>query len=280
MATILTACAGNHTEKQNETPCRKMQVAAPQPGDVMASVNLTVAEGKRLIAKGIAAYQPVQEKLTSGMVIITRGSTNTYIAEELAGLDAPNGAFMTGRITPEGRSIQVDASIGEIVLVDGKRVEMSYPEALAQMRPGDIVFKGANMLNYALNQAAVCVGAPDGGTVGKLRPYTAEPGKGQLIVPVGLEKEVPGDLREYEKLFGEGVEKITQLPPRVLVHQNAILFTEIEALKTLAGVQVAPYAAGGLSGREGGISLAVYGPKAEVEKALAVVAAIQGEPAF
>ena len=57
-------------------------------------------------------------------------------------------------------------------------MSIRYPR---QMEPRDIVFKGANMLNYAKRQAAVCVGAPDG-TVAKLRRYT-DNGRGRWICP-------------------------------------------------------------------------------------------------
>ena len=70
----------------------------------------------------------------------------------------------------------------EIVLMKGKPADISYADALARMNAKDIVFKGANMVNYAKRQAAVCVGAPDGGTVAKLRKYTDE-GKGRWIAP-------------------------------------------------------------------------------------------------
>jgi len=80
-----------------------------EPNDVLAQVNLTVAEGKRLIVGGIANDEKVKARLASGMVIITRGTTNTYIAERLAGLTAPHGSFMNGHIIPEGApSIEVE----------------------------------------------------------------------------------------------------------------------------------------------------------------------------
>ena len=50
--------------------------------DVFLDVNLTVSESKRLIAKGIINMPLVKDKLQKGMIIITKGSTNSYIAEE------------------------------------------------------------------------------------------------------------------------------------------------------------------------------------------------------
>jgi len=86
-------------------------------------------------------------------------------------------------------------------------------------------------------------------------------------------------LNDYEKIAAVKTEQLAYVP-RVWVHQNAEIFTEIEALKTFAKVNVVPFAAGGLAGREGGISLAVYGAKEEVQKVLDLVSSIQGEGAF
>lgn len=274
IALLLAACANRERETQTN------QDVVMQDNEVVAGINLTVSEGKRLIAEGIANHPLVKQKLERGMIIITRGTTNTYIAERLAGLSAPHGSFMTGNITPEktGRVNENLPSIPEIILVDGKPVEITYTDALKQLQKDDIVMKGANMLNYEKKQAALCVGAPDGGTVGRLRPYVGE-GKAKFIIPVGLEKEVFGDLTVYEKAFSQEVKQLKYVP-KVFVHPNGEIFTEIEALKIFGDVKAIPFAAGGIAGREGGISLAVYGTQEEVQKVLDAVGRIQGEEPF
>lgn len=279
---LMASCAQEKKEDHSMEQVKKVQkVASLQEGEVIAGINLTVAEGKRLIAKGIANHPLVKAKLQKGMVIITSGSTNTYIAEELAGLNAPRGSFMTGNITPQGTPGVNDGQerVPNIVLVDGKKVDLNFEDALAQTGEGDIVFKGANMLNYEKKQAAVCIGAPDGGTTARIRKVTTGEGKAKLIVPIGLEKQVSGDLNDYEKIAATKTEQLAYVP-RVWVHQNAEIFTEIEAIKTFAAVNIVPFAAGGLAGREGGISLAVYGSKEEVQKVLDLIASVQGEAPF
>ena len=280
---LLIACM-EQAKKGNETKTNEMEneqsLPEIQEGDVIAGVNLTVAEGKRLIAKGIVNYFPVKERLQKGMVIITSGTTNTYIAEELVGLNEPRGSFMTGNIIPKGRTSVSEGltRYPNITLIDGKQVDINYEEALKKIEAGDIIFKGANLLNYDKKQAAVCIGAESGGTTTIVRNHTGD-GKGRLIVPIGLEKETYGDLHSYEKLLETDVEQLTYIP-RVWVHQNADIFTEIEAIKALASVNVAPFAAGGIAGREGGVSLAVYGKKEEVQKILDIISTIQGEEPF
>ena len=247
--------------------------------EYMTTARLTVSESKRLIAKGIAANKDVKDRLENGFVIITLGTTNTYLAEELAGLSAPRGSFVTGRIFPSSKE---DFARGmkrqsEIVLMKGKPADISYADALARMNAKDIVFKGANMVNYAKRQAAVCVGAPDGGTVAKLRKYTDE-GKGRWIVPVGLEKETTQDLFEIQKITNGDIQR-GKGTVRLNVTQGNI-YTEIEAMKEFADVDVHVTAKGGVDGAEGGVSLLICGTKAEVEKAENIVKQLQGEPAF
>ena len=247
--------------------------------EYMTTARLTVSESKRLIAKGIAANKDVKDRLENGIVIITLGTTNTYLAEELAGLSAPRESFVTGRIFPSSKE---DFARGmkrqsEIVLMKGKPADISYADALARMNAKDIVFKGANMVNYAKRQAAVCVGAPDGGTVAKLRKYTDE-GKGRWIVPVGLEKETTQDLFEIQKITNGDIQR-GKGTVRLNVTQGNI-YTEIEAMKEFADVDVHVTAKGGVDGAEGGVSLLICGTKAEVEKAENIVKQLQGEPAF
>lgn len=245
----------------------------------LVTKRLTVSESKRLIAKGISANKEVRERLQNGIVIITLGTTNTYIAEELVGLQAPRGSFVTGRIYPTGKEdfAKELERCPEIVLVNGKISDISYAEALVRMDEKDIVLKGANMLNYAKRQAAVCVGAPDGGTVAKLRKYTDQ-GKGRWIVPIGLEKETTQDLFEMQRLVNE-----SPCRAKGTVRLNATqgnVYTEIEAIKEFADIDVFVTAKGGIDGAEGGVSLLLCGTMEEVEKASNVIEQVIGEPEF
>lgn len=247
---------------------------------VVQTVTLTVAEGKRLIAKGLAKYAPVCEKMDNGIVIVTRGSSNTYLAEELLQTNLIHGAFLTGRIQPAGSSPlspQGDR-IGEFVIRNGvHEPETKFIEGLRAMQPGDIVFKGANLVNYEDRKAAVCIGHPTGGTMGMFLPFVEEKGV-RLIIPVGLEKQTSQDLEELETKSRADHENGGKLPwMKVLPGE---VFTEIEAIQQFADVEVYQLASGGIAGAEGGIMLALKGDPAEVEKAVAAVGAVQGEPAF
>lgn len=248
--------------------------------DVYAGINLTVSESKRLIAKGVSELPIVKNKLHKGMIIITKGSTNTYIAEELIGKSIEHGSFLTGHFVPKGQiELNKDKKkISEIILKDGKQLDITYVEALKMLQHNDIVLKGGNLLNYSNKQAAVCIGAPDGGTTYRFLPYIGDD-KAQLIIPIGLEKETSANLEIYEEALNAGNERMNFVP-KLHLYKTGMIFTEIEAIKQFADVKVFPYGVGGVSGREGGVSLVIAGTKDEVEKVIELVKTIQGENPF
>jgi len=243
-------------------------------------VILTPAESKRLIARGLARYAPVRERMESGTVIITRGSTNTAVVEELLQIRLARATFLTGRFQPEG-SDRLEAQgpvLGEVVIRDGVHVpEMKFIEALRTAREGDLIFKGANLVNYREKKAAVCIGHPAGGTMGLFMPFV-ESGKVRLIIPVGLEKQTSQDLDALELKSRAGYERNRAVPwLKVLPGE---IFTEIEAIRQFAEVEVYQLASGGIAGAEGAVTLALEGTPDAVATALEVVASIQGEPPF
>ena len=274
--TFMTSC----TQKTENEVVKTTPEAIVSKDDVFAGVNLTVSEGKRLIAKGIMAMPSVKEKLEKGMIIVTKGTTNTYIAEELLNKSVEHGSFVIGHFAPEGQT-PVNAEkkqMKEVVIKDGKVIDVGYDEALKMLEPGDIVMKGGNLLNYSMKQAAVCIGAPDGGTTYRFLPYVGDD-KAQLIIPIGLEKETSANLEMYEEALNAGNERMNFVP-KLHLYRNGMIFTEIEAIKQFADVKVFPYGVGGVAGREGGVSLVVAGTKDEVEKALELVKSVQGEKPF
>ena len=274
--TFMVSC----TQKaENEVVKTTPEVMASKD-DVFAGVNLTVSEGKRLIAKGIMAMPSVKEKLEKGMIIVTKGTTNTYIAEELLNKSIEHGSFVIGHFAPEGQSpVNADKrQMQEVVIKDGKVLDVTYDEALKMLEPGDIVMKGGNLLNYSMKQAAVCIGAPNGGTTYKLLPYVGE-GKAELIIPIGLEKETTANLEILENTLNAGNERLNSVP-KLYMFRTGTVFTEIEAIRQFADVKVFPYGVGGISGREGGVSLVISGSETEVNKVLELVKTIQGERPF
>lgn len=242
-----------------------------------AEVVLTVAESKRLIAKGVAALDYIQEKMQKGIIVVTTGSTNGYIYEELTGQKIDRRAYLTGRTTPaKGAPSWKVEPLKDLVLVDGQPdPSLDRFTALERMSSGDVYIKGANALNYAAGVAGVSIGHPRGGTLGGALG-TIVGSKLRLLIPVGLEKEIPFDIEEAAALLAEPDERLGTVHSLWPVRGH--IFTEIEALETLCGVEAIPVAAGGIAGAEGAVRLLLIGSEEAVKNAVALVESIQGEP--
>ena len=241
---------------------------------------LTVAEGKRLIAKAVAQMPVVKHALANGMVIICKGTTNTYVAEELLGQNIASGDFVIGNVTPAKGDVVLAAKkkMPEVVLVKGKHQPgVSLDEALSKLQAGDVIIKGGNMLDYCNKTVGVWIGSPTGGTTGKIVPPVIAR-KAHLVIPIGLEKQVAGLGTEIVDKINEPVSSITRLPSMWLLRGHIV--TEIEALDILADVRAFQASAGGIGGAEGASWLVWRGNGSNVRKALGIVEGIQGERPF
>ncbi|MGI6460212.1 MAG: hypothetical protein ACOX5J_08975 [Candidatus Hydrogenedentales bacterium] len=252
-------------------------------GAVQAQVILTVSEGKRLIAKAVAEMPIVKKALQDGMVIIARGTTNTYVAEELTGRTIAHGAYVVGWTGPEkgGKALESGERIEDIVLVNGQvQPGMNMDEALNALKAGDVVIKGANAVDREQQTAGVLIGGgpqSTAGTTGKIYPVVISR-KAHLVIPIGLEKQVQGSVVDIANKMREPLESLNSVPSMFLVSGH--ILTEIEALELLTGASVFQAAAGGIGGAEGASRLICRGSREQVEKALAIAESVQGEPAF
>lgn len=247
---------------------------------VAYSFALTVSESKRLIAKGVVALPAVQKARRDGMVIVTKGSTNAYVVEELTGEPVRKGAYVLGRTVPAKADTATvfEGNLPILVLNRGQRVEMSLEEAIAHSQRGDVVIKGANALNYRARMAGLLVGHPQGGTMGTVIGTVYGTGL-HMVIPVGLEKEVAGDIRELAARVGQSPEVSRAAMPALWPIEGEIV-TELEALALLTGCEAHQIGAGGLCGAEGASWFAVWGTKAQVAACKALIESLLGEPPF
>jgi hypothetical protein len=245
---------------------------------VKAQVVLTVAESKRLIAKGVAQLEIVRDRLREGVIMVSSGTTNGYIVEELLGEAIDKRAYVTGRIKPAGKQLHWPASRPDVVLRNGVLdPSLDRFTAVDAMGPGDIYMKGANALNYQMGVAGILIGHPKGGTIGGVIGSIISR-KMHLLIPVGLEKEVAFDIDEVAERIAEEDEGLANITSLFAVRGS--IFTEIEALYTLAGVDAVQAGAGGISGAEGGVWLLLEGTEGQVTQALEIVEELHGEPSF
>jgi len=249
-------------------------------GIVQAQISLTVSESKRLIAKAIAQMPIIKKAMKDGMVIIARGTTNTYVSEEILDKSIERGAFVTGKVYPKkgGKRLNPSTKLSEIILINGKADEqISYSEAVKKLKAGDVMIKGANALDNKNKTVGVYIGSSSGGTTGKFLPYVVAK-KAYLVIPIGLEKLITGDLIELSNKMRDPVESLNKVPSMFLLTGEIV--TEIEALKILTGVSAFQSGAGGIGGAEGGVRLVLRGSRDQVENALNIVEGIYGEPPF
>ena len=255
--------------------------AQEAPGDtVQAQVVLTVSESKRLIARAVVEMPMVKRALEDGVLILAKGTTNTYIAEELTGKPVPHGAYVYGRTYPAqgGKTLPEVEAMSEVTIVRGEvQEDWALADAVKQLRPGDVVIKGANALDYENKTAGVLIGSKTGGTSGTIMPYVVAR-KAHLIIPVGLEKQIAGQVLDTQLKLREPMESLNDIPSMFLLTGHVV--TEIEALQILTGVDAFQAAAGGIGGAEGSVRLVCRGTREQVRKALDLVQSIQGEPPF
>ncbi len=246
--------------------------------DAYFSFSLTVAEGKRLIGKGVAALPQVQRAMAEGIVVVTRSTTSGYVLEELLGEEVDRCSFVTGRTLPSAHPERGELLTGdtpEMVLRNGEvQEDTAADDLLDELRAGDVIIKSPNALDYRGRQVGYLIGAPTGGTVGR---YLG-PAHGRhlwFVAPCGLEKQVASDLVEASRLLMSGGDRLRG--PSLWVTPAEIV-TELDAIRLLTGAQAMQIGAGGVMGAEGAAWITAYGTDAQVEAAQALVAEVHGEP--
>jgi hypothetical protein len=248
---------------------------------------VTVAAGKRLIGKAMAGHPAVRSVLEKGTLVIIAGSTNGYAAEEILAATGQSEGFTRRRFvrgvtlppamptTAEGRLPEDRPFPGDVVLRDGVwQKGKTIFDAADDLREGDVVLKGANALDLVRREAAILIGHPKMGTVGAA--LTAAVGRRvRLILPVGLEKRVPGDLSALAAILNSPGAKGARLLP-----VPGEVFTEIDAVALLTGAQAVLVSAGGICGAEGCCWLAVSGTTGQMAAADLLFQEVAKEPPF
>jgi len=225
--------------------------------------------------------------MKTGTLVIIAGTTNGYVAEEiLKNLGVSHGfsrkRFFRGIILPPSQAVTSEGRLpdeskfpGDVVITKnvwqrGKTVL----DVIDDLKEGDIILKGANALDLQNKRAAVLIGHPKAGTI--IVALQAVLGRRvSLILPVGLEKRVSGNLDELAaKVNVSGAEgyRLFPVPGQV--------FTELDAVTLLTGASAEIIAAGGVCGAEGSVLIAVSGTVEQEEAAEKLFTSVASEPAF
>jgi hypothetical protein len=250
---------------------------------VLAEVVLTTSESKRLIGKGVASMGVVKEALKSGLIVIIKGSTNSYVAEELLGEHIEKERYGVGIVVPGMLSVILpEESIPPIIIEKGKvRKDLSLEEALKMLNAGDVLIKGANALDPNGITGVFLGRSPtsEGGTIGLSLGTVV--GRGvNFIIPVSLEKLIPLPVKEVVAQLNDKEVSLTMGLTVNMMPTMGKVVTEIEAFKILAGVEALNIGGGGVGGAEGARIFLLKGDEEAVTKAFNLVQSIKGEPPF
>ena len=242
-------------------------------------VTLSVAEAKRLIAKGTASLPQVQRAMKNGTIIIAGGTTNGYVAEELTGLEMDKARYTAGVICGGHCCITPpETRLEPLVLQQGKPVDISWTEALSAMGHEDIFIKGGNALDLEGN-FGVLLGSSTGGTIGAALGSLAARNI-ELLAPIGLEKLVPS-VHDAAALLGIGrLDYSRGVRCGMQVVSGATIITEDTALALLSDCDVNVAAKGGIGISAGSTTLAFAGDDQEFDQAIAVLDSVLGERAL
>ncbi len=222
-------------------------------------ITLTPGESKRIIAMGVKKLPVIQQALRKGIILITLGTTNAYVLEELTGKKVDHNRYAAGIINGTAAVVPKDKRLTMVALKNGK--ETGSEGIINEMTSGDLIIKGANALGPD-GIAGVMMANPAGGTTGGLIGTIMAKGI-NLVIPVGLEKSIPYSVLDISKRIGiQRCIKATGLPVGMMPLPGKVI-TEVEALTLLGADDVFPIGSGGVDGGEGSVTLCVVGDKAE-----------------
>ncbi len=244
-----------------------------------AAFTLIPSESRRLIAKGVAAMKEVRDAGERGYTIICGGTTNGYVAQEILGAnDIPPERYTAGTVCSRVLCT-TDAdkrSPFPIILFQGKKVAKTIPEALNDFHLETVIIKGANAIGPSGKVAVISSGF-DGGTMGATLGTAVSQGL-KYIVPVGLEKLVSSVEDSCSWTGAKTLDYSMGADVGMFITPHALVVTEIEALRILAGVNSKHVASGGIGDCAGAVVIVAEGAEENMKKAISIIEKIKGEP--
>lgn len=230
-----------------------------------AVVVLHPGAAKRLIARGVAALPQVRRALEEGIVVVTLGTTNAYVVEELLGRPVDKTSHCAGYIGRELSAVPGERRGREVVLDHGRPVELQPDELLQRLSAGDVVIKGGNLLD-PFGMVGVFMGAPNGGTVGRYMAAAMARGV-EIVIPISRLKSVHTPVTELARELGIGrVSRSMGFGVGVYPLVGTVV-TETEAVESLYGVEARHIASGGVGPGEGAVTLSLSGEEDAVGRA-------------
>ena len=238
---------------------------------------LTVAEGKRLIARALAQDPRVLDAAQNHTLVIVAGTTNGYIVEELfraLGLgEFDRSTFFRG-IFKGPKAAHMSSVVEDIVIREGKVIRGKViTDIEPELKGGDMILKGGSAVYLPDAQAGVVIGNERLGTLSPIN--AAHYGRRvQVIIPVGLEKRVDDPIADIVNF----VNAPDMTGTRMAIAPGEA-YTELDALES-TGVDAFLLAAGGVGGYEGSVLIGIEGDEEDVDAADGLIRSVKGEPGF
>lgn len=242
-----------------------------------AVFTLTPAESKRLIAKAVVEMEEVKIAKERAYIILSGGTTNGFIAQELL-KDKINPERFTAGTNVCGFLCVTnpdDRHPFPVILEKGQVIKKDFKAALEDFSIHTVFIKGANAIDPQGNVGVITSGW-DGGTVGNSLGILSSTGL-RYITAVGLEKLIPSVPEAVAAVGAKTFDYSLGANFGMFILTNANVVTEIRALKILANVNAKLVAAGGIGGSEGSVVLVIEGAEADVKKAISLIESIKGE---
>lgn len=240
-----------------------------------ASVVLGAGAAKRMIAKGVAVLPVVKNALKKGTIVITLGTTNAIIAQEILGKAIDRGAFAAGFIDDRFNINERLGEMDEIVIRNGEEIEIDRQELLDSLTAGDAIIKGGNAID-PWGDVGVLMASRTAGTVG--RYYSIALARGvEVVIPISLQKAIHTPIDELARQMGSGRIDLCTGTPCGMHPIVGHVITEIDALERLFPVQVSQIAGGGVGSGAGSVSLLITGHESPVRAAFDLVQSLSDE---
>jgi hypothetical protein len=252
---------------------------------MVAQVNLTPTESKKLMAKAIARMGIVKRAVEEGMVVIHPSSSTYFLSEELTGENPRYDSWVCGSITPKGLCVEMGIMSNPVarenkalcpggfpfqVIVKGGEASTGRTLAsiLEEMGPRDVYVKGVNALDMDRNVGVLIGHHSGGGTIGKVLAAQRR-ASFNIIWVAGLEKLIPTPIDEAMKaLRRRDVDYAMGMVVGMVPIKGGIVISEPEAFSILAGCTAIPVAGGGIGGAEGSVTLILEGSEDAVRAAI------------
>ncbi len=236
---------------------------------------LTVPEGKALIAEGVILLPEVKRALGSGKILLKGGTTVSAISEKLVN----QKLRLSGRISPKGAKscFKSIAAPHSILIEAGKIIEVDelLDDTVQNMGCNDLCIISANAID-SQGGAAMMAGAPLGGMPGRVISGLMAEGV-DILIAVGLEKLIPGTIADAIKKAGRKRADMALGMSIGLIPLVGRLFTELEAIKAISGMDAFVIGRGGISGAEGATVFTVDGPTEKCIKLMDFIKEIKSQ---